>query len=279
MLFLSLKERVIVMAVERQKKIKEMLLKNGSVHANDLVQEFGVSKETIRRDLNQMEKEGIIEKKYGGAILIGDERKPDFILPIQQRKLQYFEEKNEIGKRAAQLVQEGQIIILDAGTTTWCTAKYLHHLEKITVISNGLNVVEESSKNDSASIYLLGGQLRKNSMSLVGPQVESELKKYNADYVFLGASGFSLRHGFMSSDLYEAEIKRGMVQAGRKVVMLADHSKFERNGLTSFCGFEDIDVLITSDLVSEDVRQDIEKLGVRVIAIPFKKQALEGSNK
>ncbi|MEK3889954.1 DeoR/GlpR family DNA-binding transcription regulator [Bacillus sp. FSL K6-3431] len=268
------------MAVERQKKIREILMENGSVEALELVRQFGVSKETIRRDLNQMEKDGFIQKKYGGAILIEEQEKtPDFILPVHQRKLQYFKEKNEIGKRAAKLVQEEQIIILDAGTTTWCTVKYLHHLEKITVISNGLNVVEECSKNDAASIYLLGGQLRKNSMSLVGPQVEDELKKYNADYVFLGTSGFSLHQGFMSSDLYEAEIKRAMVSAGKKVVLLADHSKFERTGLTSFCGFNEVDILITSDLVNEEVRKEIEKFGVEVIAISYQENNEEKEEK
>jgi DeoR/GlpR family transcriptional regulator of sugar metabolism len=260
-----------VIVVERRNRIKEILIKKRSVKVADLVREFDVSEETIRRDLNQMEKDGFVQKNYGGAILVEDLQKTtDFILPIQQRKLQYFNEKNEIGKRAAQLVQEEQIVILDAGSTTWCMARYLHHIRGLTVISNALNVVEECSKNETASIYLLGGQLRRNSMSLVGPQVEIELKKYNADYVFLGTSGFTLRHGFMSSDLYEAEIKRAMVSAGQKIVLLADHSKFEKGGLTSFCSFEKLDMLITTDLVDEGILREIEKCGVEVIITPYR---------
>ncbi|WP_244852196.1 DeoR/GlpR family DNA-binding transcription regulator [Bacillus sp. J14TS2] len=256
--------------MERRNKIKEIVRSKKSVKVSELVHLFKVSEETIRRDLNQIEKDGLIQKNYGGAILLEDIDQPmDFILPVQQRKRQFLTEKNEIGRRAAELVQEGQIVILDAGTTTWCTVKNLHQLKDLTIISNALNVVEECSKNGDSSIYLLGGKLRRHSMSLVGPQIESELEKYSANYVFLGTSGFSLRQGFMSSDLYEAEIKRAMVSAGEKIVLLADHSKFQKVGLTSFCHLKDIDILITSDLVDEQILKEIRDAGVEVIAVPL----------
>ncbi|GGH84812.1 DeoR/GlpR family transcriptional regulator of sugar metabolism [Pullulanibacillus pueri] len=255
-----------MIVIERRQKIKELLLKNNTVKVSDLVELLNVSEETIRRDLLQLEREGFAEKNYGGAILKEALQSNDsLILPVNQRKLQYSREKDLIGKAAAKLVQDDQIIILDAGSTTWYTGKHLAGRKDLTIISNAINVVEECSKNETASIYLLGGQLIRKSMSLVGPQAEMELQKYNADYVFLGTSGVSLRHGFTSSDLYEAEMKRAMVSAGQKIVLVADHSKFQKTGLTSFCGFEEIDICVTSDLVDKDTIQQIADKGVKVI--------------
>ncbi|MDQ0972541.1 DeoR/GlpR family transcriptional regulator of sugar metabolism [Neobacillus niacini] len=258
-----------MIVAERRKVIKELLLKNKSVKVSALVELLNVSEETIRRDLLQLEKEGIAEKNYGGAILAEDADNVPVILPVDQRKLQYSLEKDLIGRAAAKLVKEGQIIILDAGSTTWYIAKNLPLNANLTVITNAINIAEECSKDETDSIYLLGGKLRRNSMSLVGPQVETELKKYNADFVFLGTSGISLRQGFTSSDLYEAEIKRGMVSAGQKIVVVADHSKLEKAGLTSFCNFEEVDIFITTDLADKEILQEIEKSGVTVIVEPL----------
>lgn len=261
-----------MIVAERRKVIKELLFKNKSVKVSDLVELLHVSEETIRRDLLQLEKEGIAEKNYGGALLIEDTSIAPVILPVDERKLHYSREKDLIGKAAAQLVKEGQTIILDAGSTIWYVAKNLPAHSNLTVITNAIDVAEECSKDETSSIYLLGGKLRKKTMSLVGPQVETELRKYNADYVFLGTSGISLRQGFTSSDLYEAEIKRGMVSAGQKIVIVADHSKLEKAGLTTFCSFEEVAIFITTDLTDKNIIKEIEKKGVEVIIAPVSKE-------
>lgn len=261
-----------MIVAHRRNKIKEILLEQHSVKVADLVDEFNVSEETIRRDLNEFVKEGLIKKNYGGAILTKElQRMADAVPPVQQRQFQFSDEKDIIGKKAAELIQDEQIVILDAGSTTWYVAKHMYFSNGLTVISNGLNIVEECSKNDSASIYLLGGKLKRNSMSLFGPQTEIELQKYNADFVFMGTSGISLRQGFTSSDLYEAEIKRAMVSAGQQIIVLADHSKLQKPGLISFCDFEEVDVLITSDLADEAIIQEIENHDVEVVICSTKK--------
>jgi DeoR/GlpR family transcriptional regulator of sugar metabolism len=253
---------------QRRKLIKELLIKNKSVKVSDLVDLLHVSEETIRRDLNQLEKEGVAEKNYGGAVLI-EEAETFLIPPVDKRKFQYSLEKESIGKAAAQLIKVGQTIIFDAGSTTWYVGKNLPDKSNLTIITNAMNVAEECSKDETASIYLLGGKLRKNSMSLVGPQVETELQNYNADYVFLGTAGISLRNGFTSSDLYDAEMKRAMVSAGQKIVVVADHSKLQRAGLTPFCPFDQADMFITSDLADKEILKEIEKRGVEVIVVPL----------
>lgn len=256
-----------MIVIQRRSKIKERLFTHRSVKVSDLVKEFNVSEETIRRDLNQLEREGLVKKNYGGAILT-EEIENVFILPVQQRKLQFYDEKYVIGKKAAELVQERQIIILDSGSTTWCMASHLKQVPHLVVVTNGINVAEECSYNEETEVFLLGGKVIKKSMSLVGPQAEMELHKYNAHYAFLGTSGISMKKGFTSSDIYEAEIKRAMIAAGQKVVILADHSKFQRQGLVSYSSFQDVDMVITSDLTDPNAIAEIEKFGVNVVVCP-----------
>jgi len=255
-----------MIVAQRRNKIKEMLLLEKSVKVADLVREFDVSEETIRRDLNQLEREGLIQKNYGGAILIEELQMPSAAIPpVQQRKFEHHTEKDAIGRRAAELVGGGQIIIVDSGSTTWCVARHLKHREGLTVVTNGINIAEEFVENDDSHVFLLGGKVVKKSMSLVGPVAEAELQKYNADFVFMGTSGISLRKGFTSSDIYEAEIKRAMVAAGQKVVVVADHSKFMRQALISYSTFQDIDILITSSLADPAILTEISRLGVQVV--------------
>ncbi|HZG87083.1 DeoR/GlpR family DNA-binding transcription regulator [Paenibacillus sp.] len=256
-----------MIVIQRRNKIKERLLQERSVKVADLVQEFNVSEETIRRDLHQLEQEGLIKKNYGGAILL-EEFENVVIPPVQQRTLQHFEEKDAIGKKAAEMVEGHQIVIIDAGSTTWCMARYLKDKPGLVVVTNGINVAEQCSENEEAQIFLLGGKLIRKSKSLVGPQAEMELHKYNAHYAFMGASGVSERKGFTSLDIYEAEIKRAMIAAGQKVVVLADHSKFQRQGLVSFSSFRDVDMLITSSLTDAQTIKHIREMGVEVVVCP-----------
>ncbi|QHT61133.1 DeoR/GlpR transcriptional regulator [Paenibacillus lycopersici] len=256
-----------MIVAHRRNKIKEQLLLEKSVKVAELVKTFNVSEETIRRDLNQLEREGLVQKNYGGAILVDDfQQLSASIPPVQQRKFEYFEEKNAIGRYAAGLVGENQIVIIDSGSTTWCVASHLKMRDGLVAVTNGINIAEELLENDGSHVFLLGGKVIKKSMSLVGPVAETELQHYNADYVFMGTSGISLRKGFTSSDIYEAEIKRAMVAAGQKVVVVADHTKFQAQALIAYSAFQDVDILITSTLADPMILAEIRKLGVQVIA-------------
>lgn len=263
-----------MIVIQRRNKIKELLIKQRTVKVNDLACEFGVSEETIRRDLTQLEQDGLVKKNYGGAILVEElENAMATIPPVRQRQLQHYEEKDAIGKMAASLAKNDQILILDAGSTTWCVTRHIKHLSNITVVTNGINIADELSQMEEASIFVIGGMLVKKSMSLVGPQAESELNNYNADIAFLGTSGISLAKGFTSSDIYEAEVKRAMVVAADKVVIVADHSKLQRQGLISFSTFDHVDTLVTSDLADPSVLRQIEKMGVEIVICPLGKNA------
>lgn len=242
------------------------------VKVADLVREFDVSEETIRRDLNELERDGIAQKNYGGAVLTEDFiASMTSITPVDERRTQMGEEKDAIGRMAAKLVKEDQVVIVDAGSTTWSVAKHLGELNRLTVITNGINVAQELSHNQNFSVFVIGGKLNTHLMSLVSPQPEIEMQKYTADYVFLGTSGISMKKGFTSADIYEAEVKRAMVGVGEKVVILADHTKLEKQGLISFSSFDDVDILITSSLANEEMLREIEKHGVEVLVCELQK--------
>lgn len=261
-----------MIAPQRRNKIKELLLAEGSVKVADLAKAFNVSEETIRRDLMQLEQEGILEKNYGGAVLAVEWQQAMAIVPpVQQRKFQYYEEKDAIAKAAAALVEEGTNVILDSGSTTWCVARHLKNVSNLTIVTNGIDIAEECSANEDRSIFLLGGKLNRKSMCLVGPQAENELQKYDAHYAFLGTSGISLRKGFTSSDLYESQVKRAMIKAAQRVVVVADHSKFVKHAFVSFAAFRDVDQVITSELADAAILREIEQQGVRVTVCPLKK--------
>ncbi len=250
----------------RRKEIKRLLLEKKSVKVVDLVKLFDVSEETIRRDLIYLEEKKIAKKTYGGAILLEEiQNSIDFIPTIQKRKTRFYHEKNTIGKEAAKLITNNKIVILDAGTTTWCVANNLREHNNMIYITNGTNVAEEAIQGENSTVYLLGGKLIKKTMSIVGPQTVDEVKKYNADIVFIATSGISLQKGFTSSNIYETDVKKAMVTAGQKVVVVADHSKFKKQGLKTFAMFEDIDVLITSELVDSAILDEVKRFGVEII--------------
>lgn len=263
-----------MIAAQRRYKIKEMLMRDFGVKVGDLVQLFQVSEETIRRDLSQLEREGFVKKNYGGAVLVEDVSSvASFPPPVQQRRFELFEEKDAIGRAAASLVRDDQVVILDSGSTTWCVARHLRDKRNLTVVTNGLQVAEELSQNQDSSIVVIGGKLNTNTMSLVCTQPKTEILRYSSDIVFLGTTGISPRKGFTSSDMYEAEMKQAIVDVGKKRVIVADHTKLTKQGLISFASFDDIDMLVTSSLAKPEDIREIEKSGVEVLVCDVQESA------
>lgn len=233
-----------------------------------MAKKFNVSEETIRRDLKKLEDKKIAERTYGGAFLNRDFESSKHSVPVLEKRLQKNRlEKIGIAKKAVDLILNNRFILLDAGSTTGYIAKRLikTDFEKtISIITNGLNVAEHCSKNNNINVYLLGGALRSNTLSLVGPQAIEEIKKYNIDIAFLGTTGISLQRGFSSSNINEIEVKKTMVAESKKVIVVSDHSKFAKEGLKAYCNFEDVDALITSELVNKKTISKIEDMGVKV---------------
>jgi DeoR family transcriptional regulator of aga operon len=249
---------------ERRQHILVLIKKRGRVLVDELSADLDLSKITIRKDLDYLQSKDLLIRTHGGALpsQAGALSDPS----IQEKEELHHEEKVKIAKAAAALVSEGQCIILDSGTTTTEIARSLSSFRHLTVITNAINIAADLARSDF-EIILIGGTLRKNSLSVVGPLAEDVLKEMHADIVFLGVDGFDLNIGLTTPNVLEARVNRAMVKAAEKAVAVCDSSKFNRRSLSLIVGADAIDHLITDSKLSlEDVKA-IRDAGIEVTIV------------
>jgi DeoR/GlpR family transcriptional regulator of sugar metabolism len=185
------------------------------------------------------------------------------IPPVSERLR--LEEKDAIGAAAARLVEPGQVVILDAGTTTLAVARSLAGVRDLTVVTNSLPVAQVCAENPTASTYVIGGKLVPGSLGTVGPQAERDLAGISADWAFLGAAAIEIGGGFTSADPYEAQVKRAMIGAARRTVVVADSTKFGTRRFAAFARAEDISHLVTTADCPPAVRPWLEDAGAALV--------------
>ncbi len=239
-------------AEERKTEILQLVKRGSPVTVTSLSQRFGVSESTVRRDLQELEDNGLIQRTHGGAISV----QTGFEMSFQEKEVRLLAEKQQIATQAAALVNHGETVLLDSGTTTLEIARLLR-TKKITVATNSMDIAQVFSEDDSVETILLGGTLRKNTRSLVGYLTNDVLRKMYFDKVFLAANGIDVEFGITTPNLTEAETKRNMLQAGKEKILVADHSKLGQRSLCRICGLEDIDLLITDQGLSDDSQQQL----------------------
>ena len=213
---------------ERRRVILETLSRDGRVLVGDLAKQFDTSQVTIRKDLDILQAHGRIHRTHGGALPMLQGALEDPTL-LEKEKL-HRRIKQRIAMAAARGVQEGQVLILDSGTTTTAIARSLRHFQNLTIITNAVNIAVELS-GTSIEVILTGGTLRKNSFSLVGPIAEETLHRLNADILFLGVDGFNVHHGLSTPNLLEAKVNHAMMEISKQTVAVCDSSKFGRRSL------------------------------------------------
>jgi DeoR/GlpR family transcriptional regulator of sugar metabolism len=242
-----------LLAQQRRSRILEWVRQDGAAKVSDLVAEFGVSDMTIRRDLDALARRGLLDKVHGGATLpSGSTDEPGF----QAKSLREQAEKQAIAGAAAELVRPGQAIGLSAGTTTWTLALLLRDVPALTVVTNSLPVavaLHEGGRPDQ-TVVLTGG-VRTPSDALVGPVAVGALRSVNLDTVFLGTHGMDARSGFSTPNFLEAETNRALVQAARRLVVVADSTKWGVVGIATVAPLERADVIISDDGLTRDARQ------------------------
>lgn len=249
-------------AEERRSKILEILQKEKRVTVDCLSSGFGVSEVTVRRDLKELEKAGLLSRTHGGAVLI-DHRK--FEPSVMEKVEQFSHEKEIIGRLAAQLISDGETILIDAGTTTIQIIKELKDKKDLTIVTNGFNVVTEVLKYGYPfEVVVIGGMVKKRTLAMIGPLAEAALSKIRVDKVFLGANGVTLEDGVTTPDLVEANVKRKMLEIGQRKILLADHSKFNRVFFSKIADIEEIDLLITDQIVLDE-KEEFAQMGVEII--------------
>ncbi|PIE35639.1 DNA-binding protein [candidate division KSB3 bacterium] len=229
------------MKLQRIQKIEEYLREYGSVSLDELCRQFGVSKNTIRRDVNELEDRKIVKKVYGGVVL-NDEDAP---IPLSQRQMTMKDAKSAIAAIAAEFVNDGDIIILDAGSTAVQMVEHLKQKQRVTIISNSIPVINAALGYENVNIIVTGGDLLRSTNSLVGQEAVAMLRKLNANTVFLAATSVSLEKGITNSSLIETEIKKVMMEVSSQIVLLVDHTKFDTVSLVTFSDLKDVDIVVT----------------------------------
>jgi DeoR/GlpR family transcriptional regulator of sugar metabolism len=189
-------------------------VRGGSGHIQDLADQFRVSPSTIRRDLTMLARDGHVVRTYGGAV----ERS------VREKNAEHAAEKDEVARKAAELVEDGEVVVLDAGTTTGRLAAYLAH-RKLTVVTNGLTAILALAESTTVELIVLGGRLRHPNEAIVGPTVIEQLRHIGADRVFLGTDGLSEQRGLCAPSLEQAHLKHAMLHSARHAYVLVDSSK------------------------------------------------------
>lgn len=247
---------------ERRGKILEMLDKQGSVEVSELAELFGLSEMSIRNDLNQLARDGLLQRTYGGAL---SWRTSSLELSLREKQKLHQREKSIIGQAAAARVHEGDTIMLDSGTTTQQVAKYLTHIENLTVITNGINIVNTLAGLPQIQLYTVGGQVSNRSFAIVGSEAERSLEQYLATACIISVDGVDIDRGLTNSDQQDANVTKLLLSRSEKRILISDYSKLGKVSLIPICGIADIDLLVTDDKAPLEFVERVRSLGPEVI--------------
>ena len=251
-----------MMVEERRSQILQLLRLEGRVRVNNLVRRFNTSAPTIRADLNEMHKRGLVHRSHGGAVA------PYSTLlesPLQERMLAHVGEKRRIGALAATLIQDGETIILDSGTTTHEVARHLKGKKNLYVITNGVNVANELLGAPGIQIIIVGGTLRNDSASIVGRFGEEMLEQFSADKLFMGGAGCDFEFGVSWANVEETAINRAMLKASQEIILVMDSSKFNKRSVSRIAHFSEVDTVVSDTDMTEEVREKIRALGCELM--------------
>ncbi|WP_030917767.1 DeoR/GlpR family DNA-binding transcription regulator [Streptosporangium amethystogenes] len=257
-----------MLAQQRQQAILERVRSRGGVRVADLVRELGVSDMTIRRDLEVLSERGLVEKVHGGATAAGSgsTEEPGFAAKSARQQA----EKETIARQAARLVRPATAIALSAGTTTWTLAHHVTDVPELTVITNSIRIADVFHRSPRAdrTVVLTGG-VRTPSDALVGPVAVTAIRGLHVDTLFLGVHGMSARAGFTTPNLLEAETNRELVASARRLVVLADHTKWGTVGISTIAELAQAHIVVTDSGLTEEAREELAaSVGELIITEP-----------
>jgi len=257
-----------ISAAKRREEITQQAMEKGEVLLVDLVNKYQITETSIRRDLTLLEEQGVLKRVRKGAVpYLRDKRNQIF---SEKMNLNLFA-KQRIGKFAASMIKEGDIAIMDSGTTTIQIVRHLPYSLKqvgsVTIMTNSLPIAQEFSGFNTANLILLGGIYIPEHQATVGPQTLQQLNELTADYVFLGADGISVEKGVTTAHILMAEVDRCMVERARKKVLVIDSSKFTHVGFVPVKPINNFDLIITDNEAPEEIISVIRAMGVEVVIV------------
>ena len=257
-----MKRGAFMFALERQKKIMELLLREGAVSVSRLSNELGVTEETVRRDLEKLEKQNSLKRTHGGAVPVDENT---YEASLEKRKSTNVEAKQKMAKIAAKQVNEGDTIFLDASTTTFFMARELKTMRNITVITNSLRVIVELDGCEGIKVISVGGVLSHNQ-SFVGTLAENSIAdNYVASKVFFSSKGITAEGGILESNEQECGIKKRMLKNSRHKYYMCDKSKMGSVGFVKLAPIEEINFLITEQMPDGDLKAKFDEYEIEII--------------
>ena len=247
---------------ERKRKILEMLHEHQRVDVQSLNQILQVSESTIRRDLRELEESNLLKRTHGGAVPL---HTVNFEPTFTEKEISHSDRKQQIAAKAAELIQDNDVILLDSGTTMLYLAKELKRFRKLTVITNAVPVAQELQAAEGIELILLGGSFRKGVLSLVGPFTEQILAQLHADKAFIGTNAIHPKQGLSTPNVDEANIKRKMIASANEAILLADSSKIGEVNLVKFASVADIDRFVTDDQAPQELLAELAAAGLPIL--------------
>jgi DeoR/GlpR family transcriptional regulator of sugar metabolism len=246
---------------ERREVILNILNQSGRCRVIDLARELAVSEVTVRQDLDILEKQGLLSRTHGGAILIA---KRGFERSFQIQETAFRDEKSRIGKAAASLVSDGETIILDVGTTVTEVARNIQSRKGLTVVTNALNIAMLLEDFPEITVLVTGGTLRAKQHSLVNPFGQFILERIRVDLAFIGVNGIEAEHGVTNANLAEAEMKSLFVKVARRRILVADSGKIGNVALAKVAALQEIDLLITDEQADPEEIARLRDKGLQI---------------
>lgn len=244
---------------EREHSILNRLMVQGAVSVADLSSELAVSEVTIRSDLSSLEERGLLSRTHGGAL-------PSIHPHIFQRQNMNIEEKHRIAKAAAGLVEDGDAIMIEAGTTTSLLPRYLAGKRDILIITNSILAFESAKSNPALKITLVGGEFRDSTDSFVGRITLDTIRRFNVRCAFVGTDGFSLKSGITTHLIEGGDVISVMRERAENLVLLADSSKYGKTGIVTILPLSQINTLITDTGLSDAVKEELSQIPLHIIA-------------
>lgn len=249
--------------ISRRVKILEVLNSEGQVTVSELSKKFNVTEVTIRNDLSHLAGKELLIKTRGGGLKaqrVGIDQHLNDKAKINSK------EKQAIGKKAAELINDNDTIIIDSGTTTIEIAKNLSRIKNLTVITNALNIASQLIQ-DEIKVILLGGILRTASLSLTGPIGENSIKNFYCDKCFLGVDGIDSQSGIYTPNLEEAHLNRMMINASKEVIIVTDSNKFKRKSFAHIAPITKVNLIVTDSKIPENELKNLQSMGIKVILV------------
>lgn len=249
-----------MLAIERHRRIVSIVDREGSARATELAKSFGVTQETIRLDLEKLESEGLLVRKHGGAVSV---RSMQAEIPFAQRQIELLDEKAAIARKALELVQENDTILLDASSTAWQLGRMLPDFP-ITVVTNAVKIAVELAPRRNTHVILIGGAMAAPSLSLVGPLAERCLRDYHLDKLFLSCAGVDVERGASDGHEWQATLKRTMMECAEVKCLMVDHAKFNVRALSLFAPLDAFDVIITDSGANKATLAKMREIGLPI---------------